>query len=265
VELSAGPVSGIVLLTDDEGAFTVRHLPTTSVTISTKKPGYLGDYFDALPPEARAHVNVTGSADAPIPVTLKLMPQAVIAGTATSAKGAGGALVRLWERKPDGSVAVHGEQSLDRTGTFRFAQLAAGRFYLEVSSDRAHSWPNGNPAYRHLFFKQEPALQTATPIDIQTGETRTISIELQPAQGRRIRGQLASAPPDTMVTLHLPGDVSPLAMSTQDNHMGAFTFSNIPPGLYVMEATWNVDGKAIKATLPVSVSDSDLDGIMLSP
>ncbi len=265
VVVTASGEDRMILLTDDEGAFRVRNLPATRINIWAQRNGYLGYPDGSSAQESVTQVVMSATADAPTALTLKLTPQCVIEGKAATEKGASVALVRLWTRKVDGTAVVHGEMKVDRKGEFRFASLAAGRYYLDVSSLPALSSPITNPVYLRRFYKEETTLQTATAIDVQAGQTKSVSILLQSSQGRRIRGRIASAPPNAFISLHFPDNATQLAISSWDNKTGTFAFSDIPPGNYVLDANWNADGRSFRASMPLTVSDTDLDGILLAP
>lgn len=255
----------MVLLTDDEGAFRVSNLPAGSVSVWAQRNGYLGDPFESPTPASRAQVLISGSAEKSAPLTLTLTPQAVIEGRAVDAKGGGVALVRLWEQGSTGKVVVRSEKRVDRTGEFRFPALAAGRYYLEVSSLPASSSPERNPVYSHRFYKEGTALESATPVDVEAGQTENIPILLESAQGRQVRGRTASVLADTFVYLHLSPNDAPFAVASVDKQTRTFTFPDVPPGTYLIEADWNADGKAVHAYLPIIVADGDLNDIVLSP
>ena len=211
---------------------------------------------------SKGQVTISAVAEGPATLTLKLIPESVIAGKAIDANGAGFARVRLWEQDLNGKIIFHAEQNTDRTGDFRFAPLAAGRYYLDVSSWPANSSLDRHPVYVHRFYKEGASLQTATPIDIAPGRTESVSIPLESARGYRIRGQVACTDPNSSsIHLRLEDDRTPLVLATWDSQTRAFTFTNVPPGAYVLEASCNNAGGL---SMPVTISDSDLDGVVLS-
>jgi hypothetical protein len=228
-----------------------------------QKAGYLGDPLDPPSPESRAQWMISGSAGV-TPVTLKLTPQAVIEGRATDAKGDGVALLTLWERRIDGTVAVHGTQRVDRTGAFRFAFLAPGRYYLEISSLTIGSPSGRGPLYAHGFFKEGAMLRNATPIDVEPGQTESLSVLLQAVQGHRIRGRVDCPPPDPVgAWVHVAGSDAVFDGIAVDLETRTFAMPDIPPGEYLLKGSCGTVGRQFKS-LPVTVTDSDVDGLVLS-
>jgi carboxypeptidase family protein len=263
VVVSVGASDRMVLLTDDEGTFRLLHLPAGGTSVWAQRPGYLGDPFDLSESESKAQLMISALPEGPATLTLRLTPASAIAGKATDAKDAGYARVRLWERDQNGKIVFHGEQNTDRTGEFRFAPLAAGRYYLEVSSLPANSSLDRHPVYLHRFYKEGSSLQTATPIDVALGRTESVSIPLESARGYRIRGRIACTDANSSsIHLRLEDDRIPLVLPAWDSPTRGFTFTNVPPGAYVLEATCNSLGGL---SMPVTISDSDLDGVVLSP
>lgn len=261
--VSVGPSDRTVLLTDEEGTFHLNHLPDGRINVWAQRPGYLGDPFDPPTPESKAQLIISALAEGPATLTLKLTPESVIAGKATDANGDGFARVRLWERDLNGKITFQGAQNTDRTGEFRFAPLAAGRYYLEVSSRPADASSDRLPVYVHRFYREGTSLQTATPIDVALGRTESVSILLESARGYRLRGRIACTEPvSSSIYLRLEDDRTPLVLPTWDSRTRGFTFTNVPPDTYVLEATCNTVGGF---SMPVTISDSDLDGIVLSP
>jgi hypothetical protein len=266
VTLTVNDARRFVLLTDEDGGFRVRHVPSIWISIWAERTGYLGDPLDPSTPESAAQFLFVRSADGARPLTLKLTPESVIEGKASDGKGAGVARVRLWKQDPHGAVAVQSEKNLDRTGEFRFAPLAAGRYYLDVSSVPASSSPDRHPVYLHRFYKEGATLQAATPIDVEPGQTKSVPLLLQPAQGHQIRGRVDCAEPNSAsLWLSLVPDQIPFALGRWDSQTRTFIMSNVPPGEYLLKVNCTVDGKAVTPSMPITVSDSDLDGVVLSP
>jgi hypothetical protein len=97
-----------------------------------------------------------------------------------------------------------------------------------------------HPAYVHRFYKEGASLQTATPIDVAPGQTESVLIPLESDRRYRIRGQVACADPNSSsIHLRLEDDRIPLVLPTWDFQTRAFTFTNVPPGTYVLEANCN--------------------------
>jgi hypothetical protein len=94
VVVTAGDTDRMVLSADDEGAFRVLGLPAAWIQIWAEQSGYFGGPYGPSTDESRTALMMSQTADTPATVTLKLTPQSVIEGKATTGKGAGVALVR---------------------------------------------------------------------------------------------------------------------------------------------------------------------------
>jgi hypothetical protein len=253
------PPDRVVLIAGDDGSFRISHLPAASLDIFVERPGYVLD-LSGNDARARRMFSVSGAGD-PVSLTLMLTPQAVIAGKAMSPQGDSVARVRLWKRDEDGRVNFHSEKNTDRTGEFRFANLAPGRYYIEVSPLPSNSSGQENPAYLHRFFEDSVTIQTAKPIDVSPGQTENLSIRLRPAQGYTVHGRYRCSDTAPFIALYVSDDQVPLIPARDDFETRTFTLTNVAPGNYLLKANCTVDGKTTQRSVAVTVSDSDLNGV----
>jgi hypothetical protein len=256
-----------VLLTADDGTFSMVNVPKTFVSLSADKAGYLGASFRMFVSglQARAQRAPSESAATWKPV-IKLLRQAAIEGTAKDANGDGVASLRLFREITGGKVVIRETVEVDRTGAFRFAPLEPGRYYIEMASvSRKNAFDPPPPLYRRHFFGGDSEWQSAKPIELTPGKVERLAIELQPTPAFRVRGRIGANAESPLVLLLDSTTSEPLGRSFWDDRTRTFTILEVPPGGYVLDAQWSLGGKPYRASMPIRVSDADLDGIVIEP
>jgi hypothetical protein len=173
--------------------------------------------------------------------------------------------VTLCQEAPEGKIVKMGGLTVDRTGDFRFSALAAGRYYLEVATAPFSSSYQNNPTYRRLFYGGATELESAKVIEVKAGQTDHLDIQLQPTPGFQIRGRIEAAANFPIVGAHRPADSASVELAFWDAQTQTFTMSQVPPAIYVVEAVWNGDGKQVRALVPVTIADADIDGLVIRP
>lgn len=265
-----------VLHTGNDGEFGFRNLPKSSLEIWADKAGYIGGSWS--PPfkeqQAKAQMMLSeGSPPSPAALkqvtkrlTLKLIRQAVIEGIAKDAKGSSVASVRLFRQTETGEVASFRDMEVDRTGEFRFAPLLPGRYFLGVGtaspSGRSGQEP---PLYQRSFHGDAPDLKSAKAIDLVAGQIESIAMELQPAKGFEVRGRVAGSSDFPAFMLKEVGTMQTIGSALWDSQTQTFTISNVPAGTYVLEVNWSVGNKALHAAVPVTITGSSVDGLLVTP
>jgi hypothetical protein len=237
------------------------------VSLAADKSGYLG--ASQLPPipEQQAQAEVQMADGGPKEITLKLLRHAAIEGTARDAKGGSVAAVRLFRRTGAGDPAFQRDIQVDRTGEFRFAPLGPGRYYLEVATASTTNRPGGTtlPLFERNYYGGASGLESAKPIDLVAGQTAHIDIELRPAKRYQIQGRIAGNAEYPIFNLTDTVNSLPVGHERWDAETQTFRLYDIPPGSYRLEAIWHVDGKEIRASIPVTVTTSNVDSLVVGP
>jgi hypothetical protein len=256
----------LVVLTNPDGGFGVRNLPDGACRIWSEKAGYLGGQRSG----SQASI-LFSDADTPAPVILQLTRQAVIEGRVVDQSGAAiTASIKLFrlilERK--GGVEFQRDMQVDGTGEFRLAGLEAGHYYIEFGG--RFDWPNQakKRAYSIQFYPHAPDLQSAKAIEMQAGQVAQLTLQLQAAPAYEVRGRVPAATQRPAISLHLPGEPDPgmqFFNPSWDERNENFTFSGVPPGVWILEANFSIDGHAVQLSKTVRVADADVDGIALEP
>jgi hypothetical protein len=168
---------------------------------------------------------------------IELTPAAAISGRLDDEDGfpAEKALVYLFAFR-----ASEGERKLERVayvqsddlGRYRFANLRPGRYWLQMQ-------PNGLLAsdrrYAPEYFPGTFEWRAAVPLELKPGEEFDhADVRFKKCEGVTVSGRVE--PPHGAASL-LPDDVDvPYGFRGQTERDGRFSFHDIPPGNYVLEA-----------------------------
>ena len=259
--------TGLAVLTDVAGNFTASNLPNGSCLISGEKAGYLG-----APVTVQAML-VSGEAK-PAAVVLRLIRQGVIEGSVVDQKGAGvpSASVQLFRSEIDNGKRrirpFNGVQT-DATGEFRISGLRAGRYYVGANASIVRVRDSKKFAYAPTLYPGATEIGSAQPIDLLPGKEERIGIQLEKVAAYQVRGQITPAERHPSASLR-PQEpdrfpVSPNLGSSWDEKTNTFTISGIPPGLYVLETSTQIEGRQRRAIKTIAIGDKDVDGVLLEP
>ena len=259
-----GPPVELALWSEADGSFRLLNLPPGSLSLTADKAGYV--------------VNSQGFFQAanakPTPIVIRLTAQVVIDGTVVDERGAAVPYVQIQLVRPrvlNGRRGYDyaGSDSADETGHFRIFGLNAGRYYLAYSARvsgvrRAELW-----AYPPLFYPSSTDIAGAQLLDLKPGQEEEIRIRLpQALPARQIRGQIATPSANAWVQLRPAG--SPLNPPSAYNmnvdlQSKTFKITGVTAGAYVLEANAQIESRQLRASLPVTVGNSDVTGIRLEP
>ncbi len=248
------PPTVYVEVSDAQGHFTFESLPAGRFLLSAQKTGFAPGRWSADNGSAQVMLNA-GSAltDAVIHMT----PNAVIAGTVLDSEGepAQGISVRLMKlayaagrlRLTPGAAA-----STDDRGQFRMSDVQPGRYYLQTEDATARHLlsPNmvaGESAQEvnlNTFYPADTDVRRATAVEAKAGaEVSGIQIRMQRGHLYSIRGKVvdASGGPAANTALSIASQTGAgmpvrVMRSTGVSREGAFDFSGLAPGEYVIVA-----------------------------
>lgn len=248
--------------TDADGNFAIENLPQGKYPLTASRRGYRTAFYDEH--EEYNSAIVTGPDQDTTHLVFRLTPGGVIRGVVTADGGdpAENASVILFKRdraslRADGSEEISQADGAmtDDTGAYEFSNLAAGEYYVAVSTSpwyamhpvsewgRRSAGLEGSAldvAYPVTFFDSVTDEATATPIGIEAGSRQEADISLHAVPALRLqipvqRKGNGIAQPElrtmifgTQVSAEsgLPGD--PL-------HSGFVEFSGIAPGRYELQ------------------------------
>jgi hypothetical protein len=167
----------------------------------------------------------------------------------------------------------------DDRGQFRIANLPPGDYLFCACAPAA--LPPGVGArqlgtdvmtFAPTFHQAGTRVADAVLIALGYSEDRTgVDITMRPVRPARVSGKVTGAEPDVSKThdislIHEDDDPAAVGMSdakpvvfTAD---GAFEFVGVTPGRYALEV-FPVNGKGLRASLPVTVSDRDVTDLIV--
>jgi len=273
--VQAAPVNSSQLrsvLTDSEGRFEFSGLPESEISVLAHKPGFFsgadlnpGDFQ----PEVVHLVNDTAS------VTLKLVPEAIVAGHVATVKGdpIEDTLVRIfrevitngyrhWEAKSQATT--------EEDGQFRMVGLTPGRYLLaagpNVPSVRAiRNRGVRKEGFGTMFYPGVSDMDAATPFLLSGGQQVTADFALKLEPLFQISGMVVGFSAGSAVEVKFAtksGEVIPSPIDV-DMQTGRF-HGAIPGGSYILQARGSDSAGRLSATdLPLIVS-GDVQGIALA-
>lgn len=264
--VAGGPGEEVVLLTDAAGTFTARNMPDGAVQISCQKAEYLASSASAMA--------IGGDRDSrPPAVVLRLTRQAVVEGSVVDESGIGvsSALVRLIQyRVTNGRRRLQsgfGSQT-DETGAFRMFGLPAGHYYLGVTAQFQRRRNPNKLVYAPMLYPDSTDVNGAQAIDLQPGTEEHIQLRLRPVPGHEVRGRIVPGGHPSF-SLHAQDQdrfpLDPMASWNWDEKTDAFTIPGLPEGIYVLDVTTELEGIRRRALKPVTITDTDRDGILIEP
>ena len=264
-------VSGVIqrtAFTDSEGHFQIEGIQE-GYFIEAQKPGY----FNPLEPDrgVRKWAGKAGS-DAGSTV-LKLTPMSAIYGRITDATGQPieHMPVSLTERTVrDGRRYwnLRGSTQSDEDGSFRFADLMPGAYYLAAGPGRDETRilavdEKPKTGYPSLYYPGAPDLASASPVQLGAGQQAQADFTMPEVRVYHVSGSVTGHLPDQRVgllVLNQAGDpVSIPARMRWD--VGAFDIDAIPAGSYVLRAISQGE-QPLRAEVRLSVA-ANVDNVHL--
>lgn len=258
VTLVVSPASGVGtlgpehVLADSRGQFFFQDLPKGTVTLTVWAPGYLPGGYGQRKPSGTTVPFELAHGQRVSDVTLRLWKFAALGGTVDDEFGEPvvGVAVRVLEVSRTGGPRhlVPGVKAVtDDRGVFRFSSLEPGDYLVAVPSMAMSNPAFPMPVYPTSFYPSALLPSQAVTITLGSGEERSdIDLTLQTVQAVSVSG-LAWKPdgPASNFALHLVptypsesvGDSGFEAAPTITDARGAFTFSGVPPGQYVLQGT----------------------------
>jgi len=256
---------------DSSGAFLIDTVPPGRYSISAQKPGYFG-------PQERASARAMQTVDvgpATDSIIIKLAPESILFGRLTDANGqpVESVSVRLVERvlrNGMGHFESRNSTSSDEDGSYRFANLAPGTYYISAGPDlprrealfREPEAPRtGWPA---LYYPQAPDISSAAPIHLTAGQQMQADLVMNRVPLYRISGIVSGFLPGTGVALQVlnaAGDFIGVGAHVRQPS-GEFEI-HLPAGTYRLKAFSQSDEQQMRADVRLTV-EKDLNQLQLA-
>lgn len=197
-------------LTGETGKFRFDGLPAGKYAVQASRRGYItasyeehGGYFTAV---------VTGPGLDSQEIRLEVMPYGTIAGTISddNGSGVGGAQVGLFrEEDSSGDIKIvsAGQEITDDSGSYEFAHLQPGTYYVDVTATPWYAFhppgpqDDGDPqqagspldvAYPLTFYPNATDSASATPIPLSAGDRAQANFSLHAVAATRVRVRVPS-------------------------------------------------------------------------
>ena len=261
-------------LTQTDGSFQFRGLPEGTASVSARKPGFFNE--PDVHPLSRGLQRVVVAPDAP-PVTLKLVPEAVIFGTVLDeygepVEGMNVGLIRISMSTGRKTMEHQAEVNTDELGKYRFAELLPGTYYLSASkwldsaeTARATGTRLRTKGYPTEYYPGVTDLNAAAPIKIVSGKQMQMDLSVAEKSLCRVTGSITGYSEKQGADIQLMDATGALLNVTPefDPVAGRFQFVGLPQGSYTIRAN-AVDnsGESRAAVRQVNVS-SDVTNLNL--
>jgi 5-hydroxyisourate hydrolase-like protein (transthyretin family) len=231
--------------TDDDGRFSLDHLPQSKFGLMASRRGYLTAFFDEHDSYSSAIVTGPGQDTEHIP--FRLAPGAMVHGVVTDDAGepVENARVMLSMKSRNGGQGEHlmrpSSTNTDDTGAFELWDLPPGTYFLAVKAQpwfALHPALNGagssagvaNPldvAYPVTYYDGTTDHAGAAPIRLAAGERAELNVPLHaaPAVHLMVRSGAENATPEQSRRIAFPALIQTILGEEDPASMG-----NIRPG-----------------------------------
>jgi len=273
--VQAAPTNGPEVrsvLTDSEGRFEFSGLPESEVTVLAHKPGYFST-AELNPSDFQPEI--VHLADDTAPLTLKLLPEAVIAGHVATARGDSieDTPVRIFREVISNGYRhweLKGQATTEEDGHFRMVGLTPGRYLVAAGPNlpsvrAAQSRGARKEGFATMFYPGVPDMDAASPFVLTGGQQVIADFALKLEPVYQVSGTLVGFPTGAGVGVQFASKSGEVIPSPIDVDMQSGKFHGaIPGGTYTLQARGSDSSGRLSATdLPLIVN-GDIEGITLS-
>jgi hypothetical protein len=256
-----GPVSRTAF-SDSNGSFSFEGMAAGRYPLSAQKPGFFGTQERG---QRNALIEVGPNLQPP---TILLAPESIIFGRLLDANGqpiesVGVRLVQHVVRNGALRWEQRGFANSDDEGTFRFANLQPGTYFLSAGPDVSHKEglfaDDGQPrnGWPGVYYPGAPDLASAAPVRITAGQHVEADITMNRVPLYMVSG---------MVSGYMPGQhVSLLVQNSSGDNVGVGTEFHsdtglfevhLPAGNYRIRAISQVDEQQLRADVRLAVNNN---------
>jgi protocatechuate 3,4-dioxygenase beta subunit len=232
----------VTVTTNDSGLFEIQNLEPGAYTARAAKPGFVSTVWKGTTDDLGQLKLSAGQVEE---VVFRLPRAAAISGTITDPYGepVNNATVQAMVKTYSGGrvqLVFRSTAQTDDRGEYRVYNLAAGRYYLQVTK-RPNLAEAGAPMATTLF-PGASHLEDAQPIVLKPGEDRQgINVTLQEATLFDVSGRVFDAEtgqPVTNAFLNLmPANANGFNANDRAEADGTFRIRNVVPGSYRLMVT----------------------------
>ena len=274
-----------LVTTDETGAYEIRDLSPGNWNLTASKTGFITQQYGQQRPFAAAPP-LTVAERQSLQADFALARAGAISGRVLDEFGdpvAGARVQVLRARYTRGRRTLAptgvGDQT-DDTGAFRLYALPPGDYYVGAALRAATAETPLVEAQvgAQTYYPGTPVLAEAQRIRLGAGEEQpNVTFSLSPVRAVRVSGTVLSArggpAEDASVRLVSAADFSlagvPLGNFGMSQTNGAFTFVNVVPGWYLLQASvgavfGGLTEGAEDASLPVTIGNEDVSGLTIT-
>lgn len=284
------PNSGYSTQTDASGHFAIQNVEPGNYRLQVQHTGYVSQFYGESSSGRRGGVLALNPGRNLQNLLFRMVPWAVISGRIMDEDGEPVPHVTVeamrrhtWEGKRD--LQTYGQAQTDDVGEFRIFGLAKGRYFVRAkvhdywqhaprdlgSADPGSSAHTG---YAPVYFPGTTDVARAVAVDLASGEEfSSVNFTLIPVRTLHIRGRVFDAvlgqpaKDCTLILVHHDPSVSNLADNREEVtscDKGAFQFSDLPPGAYIVYAILNDPGKQRSARTSIDLVNTNFDEVSLT-
>lgn len=250
--VQVGGITQQSMLTGTDGRFKFTGLAHGVVMVSSSKPGFFDEPLNAKAGGGRRAVFYGGHGGAgntvevgpdTAPITIRLVPEAVITGTVQDADRdpIESASVMVWQ-----SVILDGRKQWQQMGSggtnedghFRIANLLPGRYYVAVqpprtsldTDDKAQKNKLGYPLM--IYYPASPDRTSAAPVEVGPGQRLDLEFDVKSEPVFKISGQVFPQTPNVSLRCVALDEEDFAGVYMQYQPSGKFEMQNVPAGRY---------------------------------
>jgi protocatechuate 3,4-dioxygenase beta subunit len=264
--------------TDSSGRFAMKDVDAGAYRLQVTRNGYVAGEYGARGPSKSGTVLTLSAGQQAKDLTVKLTPHGVIAGRVLDEDGdpMAGMMVQLLKPGYSGGkkqLSTAGSGSTNDLGEYRIFGLAPGKYYVtagaaisgSLSVDRSAV---ARPEEDHVatYYPGVTDAASATPVDVAAGVVmHGIDIAVAKRRTVHIMGKVSAPAKVQMVYLAPRGMSGAISLRlVRVDADGGFEIRGIAAGSYAITGSTQQNGKALSATMPVEVGESNIDGLIFT-
>ena len=265
VKLEAQP--GRYVLTDANGTFRFEGVAEGLLHMEAEKPGFFSSGEAFSDASSASSFQISGDMNG---VVLKLIPEARLSGHVRSIQGfpIEGFQIRVYRKNiVDGAVQWEDVVNVntDHEGYFRIYSMPKESVIVSAGPEKWRLRPTGakQVGYPLVFYPNAREFSAASVLLVSPGEQIETDFSLDRQSLCELSGTVVGVPAafDTKVELITQaGEPVPLGQPHPQQHE---FFGYVTPGTYILRASAEINGKNLRATLPLTIT-GNTTGIQVS-
>ena len=249
--------------TDASGNFAFHGVPVGVYDLVAAKQGYVQG-------SAALRKVILVSGTQPDHYALSLEPQAVLSGIVTDQDGDPVEKAQAIVLRP---VTVSGHRRLephetaitDERGAFRFFGLGPGQCYIAIAAVASAADASDGMSYPLTFYPNTTESVSAQSVDLQPGADQQANVNVVLDESFEVRGHIAPPAATIQISLLAAADAITRLVPSYHAHFDAktsnYVLSGVPPGNYIVRATYDDGTHKASGYRQITVSGNDLPGV----